>query len=54
MRPMSHPTLDEAAISRLVDHFYDKFVFNLMIGPVVNAVVHDWPEHKRLLTTFWC
>jgi hemoglobin len=21
---------------------------------VFNPVVHDWPEHKRLLTSFWC
>ena len=54
MRPMNHPTLDEAAITRLVDHFYDKVRVDPLIGPVFNAAVHDWPEHKRLLTTFWC
>jgi hemoglobin len=54
MRPMNHPTLDEAAIARLVDHFYDKVTADALIGPVFNAVVHDWPEHKRLLTRFWC
>ncbi len=23
------------------------------IGPIFNAAVHDWDEHKRLLTSFW-
>jgi hemoglobin len=24
-----------------------------MLGPVFNAIVDDWDEHKRLLTSFW-
>ena len=24
------------------------------LGPVFNAAVHDWDEHKRTLTSFWC
>jgi hemoglobin len=51
---MPKPSLDEAAIARLVDRFYDKVTAEPVIGPVFNAVVHDWPEHKRLLTSFWC
>ncbi|MGN2241961.1 group III truncated hemoglobin [Frateuria sp. GZRR33] len=51
---MRDTTLDESAIARLVDRFYDKVTADAVIGPVFNAVVHDWPEHKRLLTRFWC
>lgn len=44
---------DEAAIARLVDCFYDKVRRDPLLGPVFNPAVHDWPEHKRLLTSFW-
>lgn len=46
-------TLDEAAIATLVDHFYEKVRHDAVIGPIFNAAVHDWNEHKRLLTSFW-
>lgn len=46
--------LSETSIARLVDHFYDKVTADPVIGPVFNAVVHDWDAHKRLLTSFWC
>jgi hemoglobin len=45
---------DADAIARLVDRFYDKVTADPVLGPVFNPVVHDWPEHKRLLTSFWC
>ena len=45
---------DSAAIAGLVDKFYDKVRLDDAIGPVFNATVHDWPAHKRLLTSFWC
>lgn len=44
---------DEAAIATLVDHFYEKVRREPLIGPVFNAAVHDWDEHKQLLTSFW-
>ncbi len=44
---------DETAIATLVDHFYEKVRRDLQIGPIFNAAVHDWDEHKRLLTSFW-
>lgn len=47
-------TLDETHIARLVDRFYDKVQQDDLIGPVFNAVVDDWDEHKALLTRFWC
>ncbi len=44
---------DEATIATLVDHFYEKVRRDPQIGPVFNAAVDDWDEHKRLLTSFW-
>lgn len=51
---MSTPSLDEVRIAGLVDRFYDKVRADPRLGPVFNAVVADWDEHKRLLTSFWC
>ena len=45
---------NETTIATLVDHFYEKVRRDPEIGPVFNAAVHDWDEHKRLLTSFWC
>ena len=45
--------LDEAAIVRLVDVFYDRVQVHPELGPVFNAAVDDWDEHKRLLVSFW-
>lgn len=44
---------DESAVATLVDHFYEKVRREPQLGPVFNAAVHDWDEHKRLLTSFW-
>lgn len=46
--------LDETRIAALVDRFYDKVRADAAIGPIFNAAVHDWDEHKALLTRFWC
>ncbi|GLQ96789.1 group III truncated hemoglobin [Dyella mobilis] len=48
------PTLDASKIALLVDRFYDKVGADPLIGPVFNAAVDDWDEHKRTLTSFWC
>ncbi|WP_246455175.1 group III truncated hemoglobin [Thermomonas brevis] len=40
-------------IEALVDRFYDRIQAHSDLGPVFNAAVHDWPAHKRLLTSFW-
>ena len=52
---MSSPPsgLDMPDIARLVDRFYERVRADPEIGPVFNAVVHDWDAHKRLLTSFW-
>lgn len=44
----------EEGLAALVDVFYDRIQVHPDLGPVFNAAVHDWPEHKRLLTSFWC
>lgn len=46
--------LDAAGIARLVDCFYEKVRVDPLLGPVFNAAVQDWDEHKRTLTSFWC
>jgi hemoglobin len=51
--PESTAPFDVSAIAILVDRFYDKVRLDPQIGPVFNAAVHDWHEHKRLLTSFW-
>ena len=45
--------LDESSIGFLVDRFYDKVRMDPLLGPVFNPAVHDWDQHKRLLTSFW-
>lgn len=46
--------LTPATVALLIDRFYDKIRVHPTLGPVFNAVVNDWDEHKRLLTSFWC
>lgn len=45
--------LDPAALARLVDCFYDRVRRDPDLGPVFNAAVHDWDEHKQRLVSFW-
>lgn len=40
-------------IETLVDRFYEKVRRHADLGPVFNAAVHDWDDHKRTLTSFW-
>ncbi|GGA24257.1 group III truncated hemoglobin [Dyella nitratireducens] len=51
---MQEPSkLDPSQIALLVDRFYEKVRADPLLGPVFNAAVHDWDEHKRTLTSFW-
>jgi hemoglobin len=51
---MSHAQpLDEQQLATLVDRFYEQVRVHPELGPVFNAAIDDWPEHKRLLTSFW-
>ena|SRR5579859_1504489 len=45
---------DASRIALLVDRFYEKVRVDSLLGPVFNAAVQDWDEHKRTLTSFWC
>jgi hemoglobin len=47
------PDLLRDDIARLVDRFYERVRTDAVLGRVFNPAVHDWPEHKRLLTSFW-
>ena len=52
---MQEPSkLDAERIALLVDRFYEKVRVDSQLGPVFNAAVHDWDDHKRTLTSFWC
>jgi hemoglobin len=54
MANMQHAApLDELQIARLVDRFYEQVRLDPLLGPVFNAAVHDWDEHKRTLVSFW-
>lgn len=46
-------SFDETTIATLVDHFYEKVRRDPQVGPIFNAAVHDWDQHKQLLTSFW-
>lgn len=43
----------DAALALQVERFYDKVRRDPLLGPVFEAVVHDWPEHLAKLTDFW-
>src|SRR3546814_3536905 len=47
----TQPTHEQ--IAALVDRFYDRIQVHPTLGPVFNAAVDDWDEHKRLLVSFW-
>ncbi|BDU17916.1 group III truncated hemoglobin [Lysobacter auxotrophicus] len=56
-RELSSPPADDALTERhlaeLVDRFYERVRADPELGPVFNAAIDDWPEHKRMLTQFW-
>ena len=45
--------LSEQDLATLVDRFYEQVRVDPELGPVFNAAIDDWPEHKRRLTAFW-
>ena len=47
------PIIAESALPALLDRFYDLVRQDAVLGPVFNAVVHDWPEHLDRLAAFW-
>ncbi|HEX7854826.1 MAG TPA: group III truncated hemoglobin [Sphingobium sp.] len=45
--------LDEEGLSRVVDAFYARVHQDVVLGPIFNDAIDDWPEHLDKLTTFW-
>ena len=45
--------LTQTQLAELVDRFYEQVRVDPELGPVFNAAIDDWPEHKRMLTEFW-
>ena len=52
-RPAPPPSLDEAAITRLVARFYARVRRDDELGPVFARAVHDWPAHEAKIVAFW-
>ena len=51
--PAEAVELTQAQLAELVDRFYEQVRVDPELGPVFNAAIDDWPEHKRMLTEFW-
>lgn len=45
--------MTEQQLAVLVDRFYAKVRDDVVIGPVFNDAIADWPEHLEKLTAFW-
>ena len=53
-RESVHPDIDEAAVERLVRHFYGRIREDAFLGPIFeDAIGPDWEPHLRRLTDFW-
>ena len=48
-----HATIDEPALKRLVETFYERVRTDALIEPVFNDAIGDWPEHLKKLQAFW-
>ena len=51
--PADEDALTQQHLAELVDRFYERVRADPELGPVFNAAIDDWPEHKRMLTQFW-
>ena len=40
-------------VELMVNTFYDKVRQHVVIGPVFNEIIDDWPEHLSRLADFW-
>ncbi|HEY3912041.1 MAG TPA: group III truncated hemoglobin [Stellaceae bacterium] len=50
---VARTAIDEAMIEQLVRAFYDRARRDPLIGPVFEAVVHDWEAHIGQMCAFW-
>ncbi len=46
-------TIDEAALSDLVQRFYARARQDALLGPVFERAIQDWPPHIATITSFW-
>ncbi|KAB0679127.1 group III truncated hemoglobin [Aureimonas leprariae] len=53
MQADHRPQLDEIALLRLVDRFYERVRADPLLAPVFGAAVSDWDDHLARLTDFW-
>lgn len=52
--PMLHQTVDNATITDLVHHFYDKVRAHKTLGPIFDRVIGDsWDSHLETMVLFW-
>jgi len=50
---MKFLAIDEDSLTLLVDTFYAKVREDVLIGPVFNRAIADWPGHLGKLQSFW-
>jgi hemoglobin len=51
---MTSPNLPSADdIDRLIPEFYNRIRADLVLGPIFNNAISDWPEHLETLKSFW-
>ena len=50
---MDRNDITEAALTKLVDNFYERVRLDPMLGPIFDGAVEDWPEHLAKLQSFW-
>ena len=46
-------TVDDAAVRRLVEAFYDEALKDDLLAPVFERHVADWPSHLATMCDFW-
>jgi hemoglobin len=46
-------SVTEAQLALLVDRFYASVRNDVVLGPVFNGAISDWPEHLERMVHFW-
>ena len=47
------PPITDAALTALVDAFYDRIRADPALGPIFNGAIDDWDHHLGKLAAFW-
>ncbi len=50
---MTAPGLTEEDLERVVDAFYARVRDDVLLGPIFDGAIHDWPGHLANLRAFW-